>query len=863
MGGKSGLLFKLWIFSVLLIFISSALVISGPVFAQDDQEEFTLEEIVVTGSRIARNNNESTSPIVTVDADLFDQSATGAIETQLNKLPQFTPTGDVPQVDGQDIQPTALNTPGSSTIALRGIGANRTLTLINGRRGTPSNAMGSVDINTIPTAAIQYVEMISGGASSTYGADAMAGVVNFIMKDRFEGFEFDILGSMSEYWDNEEFTTSAVMGTNFDDDRGNIMMAFAYNNRKGALQGERPWFRENWRDPSINGTQFFGTATGLDLGTTNLPTADALNAAMELPGAFTTVPGGLVLYTLQGGNEVFSGYQNFLGQANGPQGVPAAVALGIVDGYNTKITTSGNLSSNNTRAYLIYPLERYNFYTQGNYEINDHIGVFGQAYFSRSNAKTIQEPGVLSGGWSASVDPSINRNSIPSEVLDVLDSREYPDAPVSLLALLPEGRVGNTDSLTFNMTGGIEGDIPGIDWTWEVFMSHGESETTSNMTGFYSLMRFREIIEAPDFGKGMVFKGNPEYGGFGSADATCTSGLNPFDWASVTQDCWDAVAAPVKSKQLMEQQIWEANAQGPIADLPMGEMRGAVGISYRQNDYYFLSDNVNTQGRSFNDQILGLYPAGESEGTIRAKEAYAELLVPVLKDLPLVKQLELSLGGRRSDYNTTGVSYTYKAELNWKALDFLRFRGGYNRAERAPNIGELYLARTSLFAAMYNGDTCSMDNRTTAWTASPESNPDGWQDVVSLCGQLMESGGDTNADNEYYGEDWAAIYNYAEANGGAVLPSMLVEGEDGNTLIENQPDGGMTYIWPVDVGNAALSPEIADTYTFGFVLDSWIDSIPALMDWRASLDFYSIKIKDAIGLQTGDVVMPAVYIICI
>ncbi len=132
-------------------FVSLGLGIS-PSFAQGD--EFVLEEIVVTGSRIVRNNNESASPIVTVDETLFNQSASVAIESQLNKLPQFTPTIDVP-TSGGDIQPTVRNTPGEATVALRGLGTNRTLVLINGRRGTPSNGMGVLDINTIPAAAIK------------------------------------------------------------------------------------------------------------------------------------------------------------------------------------------------------------------------------------------------------------------------------------------------------------------------------------------------------------------------------------------------------------------------------------------------------------------------------------------------------------------------------------------------------------------------------------------------------------------------------------------------------------------------------------------------------------------------------------
>ena len=141
---------------------------SGP--ARAEQEN--IEEVIVTGSLITRRDFEANSPIVTVDEDLFDQSTTSAIETQLNRLPQFRPTFDNP-TQGGDIQPNARNTPGVATVALRGLGANRTLVLINGRRGTPSNASMVMDINTIPPAAIERVEAISGGASATYGADAV------------------------------------------------------------------------------------------------------------------------------------------------------------------------------------------------------------------------------------------------------------------------------------------------------------------------------------------------------------------------------------------------------------------------------------------------------------------------------------------------------------------------------------------------------------------------------------------------------------------------------------------------------------------------------------------------------------------
>jgi len=859
-------------------------VMPGLVMAQDDDvDEFTLEEIVVTGSRIARNNNESTSPIVTVDEKLFDASSTSAIETQLNKLPQFTPTMDTPQSGGADIQPTATNSPGEATVALRGIGANRTLTLINGRRGTPSNAAGVLDINTIPTAAIQYVEAISGGASSTYGADAMAGVLNFIMKERFEGFEINTQAGMTQEGDNFEYNISGVMGTNFADDRGNVMMSFAYNERKPALQRDRAWYRENWRDPSIGGTGFWPNFQGIVLSPVNFPSTSVLNDVMDLPEGEGFGPlGGVVIYADQNSGEVFSGFD-----ANGRPGIPAAEALGIVDGFSVKQLNNGQLGSNLIDTYLIFPLERWNFYSQGRYKLNDYFGVFGQAYFSRTHARTVMEGGTLTGQQTVDIDPTRNREAIPDEIWQILQSRPNPDATFQMRGLMPLHRNGRSDTMTFNVTTGLEGTIPVLDWTWEAYVQYGETEQSSEMRGMYSLERLRGVMGGimswdydaatnsyspvywPDyknFGEGLVIKGNEEYANFGGATGVCTSGINPFNWDSVTQDCWDAVEAPLKTKQIMKQTIYEANAQGHIADLPMGEMRGAIGVSYRSQDYMFSGDNVNTEGRSWNDKVLGLNPVGEATGLIDVTEGYGELLVPILKDLPFAERVELNLGGRISDYNTTGVSYTYKAQLDWRPNDYLRFRGGYNRAERAPNIAELFLAQTMTFGAMSYGDVCSLRNDRVAWSANDGSNPDNWLDVLALCGQKMDATGNLDADYEFYGADWQEIINYVNANPGTGVADLHGEDENGDGVPDNgapiltddyndMPTGGFAWLWPLDQGNPNLKPETADTWTFGFVLDSFVENISWLSDWRISLDYYSIEVKDAIGLQTADVVL--------
>ncbi|RKF23616.1 hypothetical protein D6851_03490 [Altericroceibacterium spongiae] len=615
----------------------------------------TASEIVVTGSRIVRRDFESSSPIVTVDDSLLQQSSTAAVESNLNKLPQFTPTLDAP-TDGGDIQPTARNTPGAATVALRGLGSNRTLVLIDGRRGTPSNASNVVDINSIPSAALERVEVISGGASATYGADAVAGVVNFIMRKDFEGLELDAQANVTQEGDGFEYQVSGIMGTDFDDGRGNISLSFSTNDRNASYRKDRDYFLDYWADPSIDGTGFFPYRPGINLGFTSAPDPTVMNAIFDQASGPIS-PAGTLIYANPDGT-VFSGFD--------PAGVPGAYRNKIVDGYNYKLLDNGQLGTNFTDAMLVLPLKRYNMYARGNYELNDWIGVFAQGLFSKVSTRTVQEPSPVTGGWTAFVDydPNNPQNDLPSEIVQILNSRrtlitpaqgspgqaDYVPAvygapgsaasdPFQIFQMMPFNRTSDTDVYTYNMTVGLEGTIPSTDWTWEVFGSQGETETTVIQRGFASLQRYRTLINAPNFGEGFSATGNAEFGGFGGATATCTSGLNPFSGDPISEDCLEAIRANVKTKSVMKQSIWEANLQGGLFDMPAGQLRGAFGASYRSTDYEFQNDTLTTQGQSFQEQVLGLYPSGNSEGKITVKEVYGELLVPLLHDIPGIKKL--------------------------------------------------------------------------------------------------------------------------------------------------------------------------------------------------------------------------------
>ncbi len=211
-----------------------------------------LEEVTVTGSRIPRRDFTANAPVTTVDEAIFDATGSIGVETILNQLPQFTPADT--QFMTFDVENTASNTVGASTISLRGLGPNRNLVLINGRRAMPINPTMVVDTNSIPAAAIARVEIISGGASAVYGADAVGGVVNFILKDDFEGASVDVRYGDTQHGGSEEVTISGLLGASLDSGRGNVMIGVERSTRSEQFLWERDWRVQDAANPSTGGT---------------------------------------------------------------------------------------------------------------------------------------------------------------------------------------------------------------------------------------------------------------------------------------------------------------------------------------------------------------------------------------------------------------------------------------------------------------------------------------------------------------------------------------------------------------------------------------------------------------------------------
>ncbi|HEX7081797.1 MAG TPA: TonB-dependent receptor [Gammaproteobacteria bacterium] len=866
------------------------------------QEPQSLEEIVVTGSRIVRQDFQSNSPIVTVDNDDFETQTGLNIESYLNQMPQYNPAAS-PVTTEQDVQITPINSVGVATISLRGFGPNRSLTLVNGKRQVPINALMWTDINSIPSALIERVETITGGASAVYGADAIGGVTNFILRDDFEGFEVDMQYGATSAGDGDESRISAVFGSNFDDGRGNIALGVESYNRDAAYEINHDPYVEYRSNPRSPGSfLFLQGINGYNCNTRIENPADPDGPTIANCPDFGTV--NALFSDTSEGRPIFLpfGYGNFQTQfAFNPDGTIFANTgagglsryRGPVDGreYVRTIALDGStfldpgdtyegLKWNNMRAFASAPQERQSFFASGTYDLNDRVSLFARSTFAQSKTQTVLFGTSVIAGWEGTIPYNPTTDSPVDPSLDYTDPdvvtavRDNPDAfanpdfiatgepgaqhPVPVeLAILLNSRIDPTgrwqpdwnpdDSLpprsTFNTNEvwqiemGANFDL-GADWTGEAYYGRGESSTYNVAAGNLSLERYRALIEQPDYGRGAKISGNENSirPNFGAADITCTSGFYDTFFsgdAPLSQDCFDAINATLQTRTQNTQDIIELNFQGPVAELPAGDVRLAAGYQKRRNSSVFNPDILQSTV-SFTDQVVGVYPTGYLDASTSVDDYYLEALVPVIQDKPAFQRLELELGWRTSDYEHTDKEDTWKSLLNWQVNDRLRFRGGFNRATRAPNLGELFLNSQEVFTAGGNfGDPCGIRSNSPfgmrGLLGDPNQEPDetdprdlglapgqteaGAQSTYLICQELMGGAGSTGA---------VEFYDRSDATG----------------------ESGDIFAWVLQEGNPNLKSETADTWTFGLVAD--VGNVTLTADW------YKVEIEDAIMLYSID-----------
>jgi iron complex outermembrane recepter protein len=772
-----------------------------------------LAEVLVTGSRIARRDFEANSPMTTVQAELLEQTSSFALESKLLQLPQFSGAANSQYSTGY------FNS-GAATLNLRNLGDNRNLVLLDGRRLQPSTSSLAIDINTIPSALIESIEVITGGASAAYGADAVSGVVNFKLKQKFQGLQLDGFYGLSERGDNRVIDISATMGGNFADNRGNAVVALSYADRGEVQNADIDFLQDGFRAGAVPASSSF-LSNGYYNPIANQPTQAALNAYFAQFGA----PAGAVTRATQIG---FNNDQQSLFNITGANIYNYQNPLYpryAIDEYTslTSKTVKQNFSAD-TLASL--PLKRYSAFGSATYNITDDLQFFTQLVYTRYNSTTVGGAPVAANTWRADI-PFDAAHPVPAAFDTLLRSRVATCADPTLcgptadwafnkdLTFMGLGQVDHTNDV-FQFMAGVRGTILNTDITWELNASHGETQLVDKgVSGFASLERYREIMRAPNYGAN--FKG--QYG-------TCTSGINPFgeqngvgagqfgdpSLAQVSADCIEYLNPYWTNTTKLEQEIVELTTQGKLFDLPAGEARFALGADYRSNSVSVKPDKAFTPDAGYFADIIGQFGILPVSGENTVKEVFGEVLLPLLRDLPGVQRLELDLGYRFSDYNHAGGNSTYKADINWSVVDPVRIRAGYQRAVRAPNVVEQFGPPTLVFDSAV--DACQ--SNVTASYANIASNPNRAQ-VQALCRTLMAAGAPPVTDpvNDPFG-----LNTYLGSSSGA---------------LNSYPRG-----------NPNVEPEKANTYTAGVVFSPTWD-LPANASFTTSLDYYKIDIKGAIG----------------
>lgn len=789
----------------------AAFATATPAFAQDETE---VEAVVVTGSRIARQDYVANSPIATVTGEQVVANADVTLDTYLNTLPQVNPAGT-----------TTSNNPGNggqSNVDLRGFGSNRNIVLVDGRRPMVSANTLTVDLNTIPQALVDSIEVITGGAGATYGADAIAGAVNLKLKKDFEGLDVRASYSNStEYWDAQEYQFSAVLGGNFADGKGNAVIAFDRSSREGMIKSQRP-FSQN-----ATSTTSFNPDGMIRWSGTNAPTEAAVDAIFAGYGVAATAVrsqsgtlgvnvDGTLFFTGIYNNATFDA-QNYRGAIDGTVNQNLYPDLYV---YNFDFVN-----------ILTLPMDRYSFLSKINYELDNGIEFFSQVGWTEYNSTTALAPtpfptvntrnacdasssNVVSAlvtcgrQISQEIVVPVTNPFIPADLLTLLNSRTGDD-----VALVGNGatepfkmrqrtldlglRQSVYENTVVQFMAGVRAPLGDSGWELEAYASEGRTEIDQTQTGNLNTQRLQGMLEAADGGV-----------------SQCAGGFNIFGRQPISAACREYLEVATTLSTEMVQQIAQAYVTGPVYELPAGTASVVFGAEYRGFEYSFDPGAASGPISGFNTQSA-------DSGTNSFTDIFAEALIPLVADAPFAQSIDLSLGYRYSwsefQDRITGASRasrgspSYKIELNWAVVDELRFRASYQRSVREPNFGELFASGGS--APQYF-DPCSVGTAARSGANAAQ--------VRALC--LLPG--------NFLGVSASAIDTYVQ------LPGSQIG---------------------VDVGgNTALDPEQGKTFTVGFAWSSPSDS-QWLSRLRGTVDYWNIQIDEAILVPTPNQITAACF----
>ncbi|WP_245841850.1 TonB-dependent receptor domain-containing protein [Sphingomonas lenta] len=634
------------------------------------------EDVVVTGSRIVSPTITAVAPVQVVSDVQIDQAGVTNVQELLIENPAFTP--------GLSRTNTAFLTSGAgvATVSLRNLGSDRTLVLINGRRvvaGLPGSA--TVDLNIIPQQFIQRIDTLTGGASSLYGSDAVAGVVNFIYKDDFEGVDANAQYGITERGDDRRYQANVTVGANSADDRGNIMVHVGYTREDGLLSRQR----RNTLVDDLD-TAFNLTGDPADYGVPTQP----FFSGFAPQGRFTA---GGCNFTFGPTGALERGFSANGGTISAGQaaacGVPAGTAL-PARGFNRQFFRT-----------IAVPVERYLFAARARYDISDSLRFIGEATYNNTSSAREIEPFPLDSGGIGGINPVSGLIPLEQRVGTTLVRNPFvPDAiynaardgdgdglrDFSFARRISEfgTRNGETERNLYRFVVGFEGDLFDNKFNWDLTYNYGRNNESQISNGQVNVLNFRNALNAVPGPNG------PQCADPIARAQGCVP-INIFGANSISPAAVRYIAADQTLQSRITQQVVQGNLSGVLFDLPAGPLGVAVGAEYRKETSRENNDALTNAGLNAGNAIP------DTSGEFDVKELYGEVNVPILADTSFVGQLNLRAAGRVSDYSTVGTVYTYSVGGEWAPIPDIRFSGTYAQSVRAPNIGELFTGPSQTF----------------------------------------------------------------------------------------------------------------------------------------------------------------------
>jgi outer membrane receptor protein involved in Fe transport len=708
--------------------LAGAILIPSTAFAQDEApaaaEEATAEEdpgIVVTGSRIARPNLTSVVPVTTMQVGELTDTGNISLGDALNQLPSMHATFSQANSGG------FIGTAGLNLLDLRGLGTSRTLVLVNGRRhvtaqpGTPT----SIDVNTIPVDLLERVDVVTGGNSAVYGSDAVAGVVNFILRRDFEGLRVRAQGGATGRGDRGTYLVTATAGKNFADGRGNIAASVEYafsddvyytdrDSLYGAYSG-RPQFNQvqNTLGETAAGdgipdnaflTQIFNN--NISEGGTYASTCPAAVAAGSPNFAAVQARRALNCTGERSNTGAELGY-SFMFDANGDLYQNRCIRDLRTVGSNNCVGGQG--SSLRLTGQLLPRLERKSANVLASFEVSPAFRPFVEGKFVRIDGNQEGQPtsiANLQGTYS------INNPFLTAQARDVLTRSLAAGATTFNIQRFNVdfgGRGEEYQRDTFRIVGGVEG-VFNDDWRYEVALNYGRTKTHFDATNRILLPNFLNSANAVRNAQGQIVCGINADANAANDDAACVP-INVFGYGKPSAAALDYVSADVFRDEKATQFIASAFMSGDLSqlfELPGGPVYFALGGEYRTETASSVYDPITTSGITDFNVILPF-----NAPKLKVKEAYGEVRIPLLKGVPFFEELTIEGAARISDYNagggSTGSVWTYNVGGIYSPVRDFRIRAGYARSVRAPTLVNLFRPPSQTFL---NGliDPCSQVN---------------------------------------------------------------------------------------------------------------------------------------------------------